>query len=251
VRNLEGQHIVITRAVHQAEELASPLRKSGAEVILLPCIAIAPPSDPAPLRRAAAQANEYDWIIFTSVNAIAAFVAEMPEPPSSCQARVATIGAATRHTAEKQGFQVSLTPPEYVAESLLDAFSAENLNGRRVLIPSAAVTRDIIPGELRNRGAFVEVVEAYRNAIPPETPERAATIFREPYPHWVLFASSSAVESLVSLVGVERLRCTKIASIGPITSRAIWKHGLTVSAEASDHTISGLIEALSEVARMP
>ena len=231
--------IVVTRAAHQAEELARPLRELGFEVILLPMIAIAPPADPEPLREAAAHCDRYDWIIFTSANAVSAFAAR------DSKARIATVGAATRKAAEERGFAVTLTPKEYVAESLLAAFSAYDLTGRRILLPTAAVTRDIIPDALRKRGAHVDVVEAYRNVIPPEAADHADAVFREPYPDWVTFASSSAVDNLVQLIGRDRISPVKIASIGPITSRTIRKHGLAVTAEAEVHTIEGLVRAIS------
>lgn len=244
MRRLDGVRVVVTRAAHQAEELARPLRELGAEVILVPVIGIAPPADPGPLREAAARANEYDWIIFTSANAITAFLAELPHSPAVCKAHVATVGAATRDAAERFGFAVALTPERYVAESLVEAFAGQELNGRRILIPSAAVTRDVVAAELRKRGARVDVVEAYRNVVPREAAERSADVFREPYPDWVTFASSSAVDNLIRLIGPEPLRHVKIATIGPVTSNTVRKHGLKVAAEAPVHTVDGIVEAI-------
>jgi uroporphyrinogen III methyltransferase / synthase len=246
---LQGLRVVVTRAAHQAEELAGPIRALGAEVILLPVIGIVPPGNPEALRHAAAHSNEYDWIIFTSANAVHAFAAQLPERPQM-KARIAAVGAATRETAEQLGFQVNVTPFKYVAESLIEALSGEDLNHRKVLIPSAAVTRDLVPDALRKSGAQVEVVEAYRNVIPPEAADTAATVFRDPYPDWVLFASSSAVDNLVKLIGAERLRRTKIATIGPITSKTVLDHGLIVTAQAELHTAQGLIDAVCQAASM-
>jgi uroporphyrinogen III methyltransferase/synthase len=242
---LAGISIVVTRAVHQAEELAEPLRALGAEVILLPVIEIAPPADLSPLQNAAANAGEYDWIIFTSANAVAAFAAELQEPLYSRQTRVATIGAATHDVAEQYGFEVSLTPDKFVAEALVAAFGAENLEGRRILIPSAAVTREVVPRELRRRGAEVDMVEAYRNVIPEAAAARAKAIFQEPFPAWVTFASSSAVEHLLALTGAEALREVKIASIGPVTSETVRKHGLSVAAEAQEQSTAGLVDVIA------
>lgn len=240
--------VVVTRAAHQAEELAGPLRELGAEVILVPVIGIAPPADPGPLREAAARADEYDWIIFTSANAIRVFAAELTQSAAECKARVATVGAATRDAAGQHGFAVALTPEHYVAEALVEAFAGEDLNGRRILIPSAAVTRDVAAAELRKRGARVDVVEAYRNVVPAEAAERAGSVFREPYPQWVTFASSSAVDNLVRLIGPEPLRPVKIATIGPVTSDTVRKHGLRETAQASVHTVEGIVEAIREAA---
>jgi uroporphyrinogen-III synthase len=232
--------VVVTRAAHQAEELAAPLRANGFRVLLAPMIGITPPADPEPLLRAAEDCNTYDWIVFTSANAVNAFAtagAKLTVP-------VATVGAATQKAAEQQGWRVALTPESYVAESLIEAFAKYDLVSRRILIPAAAATRDVVPGALRMRGAHVDVVEAYRNAAPDEAAVRAREIFREPYPDWVTFASASAVENLVAILGPEALSRVRIASIGPITSQAIRKHGLTVAVEPDEHTIPGLISAL-------
>ena len=243
---LAGLRIVVTRAAHQAEELAAPLRALGAEPILLPVIGIEPASDPDALRCAAERCHEYDWIIFSSANAVSAF-AEQPGISGKCnRARIAAVGAATREAAERVGMRVSLMPERYVAEALAAAFATEDLKDRRVLIPSAAVTRDVVATELRRRGAQVDVVEAYRNVVPEEAAERAREVFQEPYPDWVTFASSSAVNHLVELVGTAPLARTRIASIGPITSETVSSHGLRVAAEAVTASVEGLIQAICE-----
>lgn len=239
--------VVVTRAAHQAEELAAPLRALGFDVVLLPAIGIAPPADPLPLMAAARSCERYDWIVFSSVNAVEAFTAHLTALPRS---RIATVGAATRAAAERAHLAVSLTPDEYIAEALVAAFAREDLRGRRILIPSAAVTRDLIAPALRARGADVDVVEAYRNVVPEDTAQRAHEIFREPFPDCVAFASSSAVANLIGLVGVESLRRSRLASIGPATSATIRKHGLKPAAEAAEHTIEGLVNAVSSCERV-
>lgn len=236
--------VVVTRAAHQADELAMLLRKNGAEPILLPMIAIGPPLDPEPLRRAAEHANEYDWIIFTSANAVAAFSGVLRRPVRECRSRVAAIGTATRNAAWARGFVVDLVPEAYVSESLLAALTSENLAGSRILIPSAAITRDVVPAALREQGAHVDVVEAYRNVIPPEAAARAGAVFQEPYPEWVTFASPSAVDHLVTLIGAEPICHVKIATIGPVTSERVRTYGLSVTAEASIQTVEALAHAI-------
>src|SRR6185437_9528678 len=153
---LDGLRVVVTRAAHQAEDLASLLEKRGAEVLLFPVIAIAPPANPHALELAAQQADQYDWIIFTSANAIHAFLGALEPGSSRISARIAPVGSATRAIAERAGLQVSLTPERYVAEALVESFGGEDLAARRILIPSAAVTRDVVAPALRVRGAIVE-----------------------------------------------------------------------------------------------
>jgi uroporphyrinogen III methyltransferase/synthase len=242
--DLAGVTIVVTRAAHQAEELAAPLRALGATVILLPLVAIAPPLDPARLREAALGANQYDWIVFTSANAVEAFASNL-NSAADVRARIAAIGSATRVAAENRDFRVTLMPQRYVAESLIEAFASEELTGRRVLIPRAAIARDVVPDALRNRGAHVDIVEAYRNIIPPEAALAAADTFREPFPEWVLFASSSAVDHFLTLCSPQTLARVSIATIGPITSATVREYGLTVRAEARPHTVRGLVETVA------
>jgi uroporphyrinogen III methyltransferase / synthase len=243
VTPLSALRIVVTRAAHQAEELAGPLRALGADAVLIPMIGIAPPADPRPLHEAATRRDAYDWIVFSSVNAVTAFADQLPSL-RACRARVAAVGPATRAAAERLGFDVRIVPEKYVAESLIEALGSEDLQGKRVLIPAALVTRDVIPGALKKLGALVEVVEAYRNIIPPGASRTAADVFRAPFPDWITFASSSAVENAISLVGVATIRQMKIATIGPVTSASAREHGLDQLVEANPHTIEGLVGSI-------
>jgi uroporphyrinogen-III synthase len=242
---LAGQRIVVTRAAHQAEELAAPLRQLGAEVILLPVIGIVAPADPLPLKAATAQLNEYDWVIFTSSNAVASIRQALGSNSWPSKARIAAVGEATRQAVEELGWHVDVVPDRFVAESLIGSLPKEALRGRRILFPASAIARPAVPQALREMGATVDVVEAYRNVLPEGVESRAPEIFSgEPLPDWVTFASSSAVDNLVKLIGVEKLRGVKSASIGPITSASVLDHGLVVRAQPEEHTIPALVEAI-------
>jgi len=242
---LAGCRVVVTRAAHQAEELARPLREAGAGVILLPMIEIAPPADLSPLRRAAAKIDEYDWIIFSSANAVAALASHLPAGQGAPRALIAVVGSATRDAVQQLGWQVNVMPAQFVAESLMAALPFDVLANRRILLPSAAVTRDVIPRALRNRGALVDVVEAYRNIVPEKSAAQAQLVFSaDPLPHWVTFTSSSAADNLVAAVGTDTLSMVRIASIGPITSATIRRYGLHVNAEPQEHTVPELVKAM-------
>jgi uroporphyrinogen-III synthase len=248
--SLTGQRVVVTRASHQAEELAVPLRGLGAEVILLPTIEIVPPPDPGPLKNAAANIDTYDWIVFSSTNAVAALAQHLTPGQRSPRGSIATVGSVTRKAVEKLGWRVDVVPEKFVAESLVEAIPPEELRGRRVLLPAAAVTRDIVPQALRERGAVVEAVEAYRNIIPEDAEQRARQVFSNTaLPDWVTFMSSSAVDNLVSLVPVELLQRVRIASIGSVTSASIRKYGLPVDAQPDEHTIAALVKAMAAMQR--
>jgi uroporphyrinogen III methyltransferase / synthase len=243
---LFGRRIVVTRAGAQAFELAAPLEELGAETVQLPTIEIRPPADPAPLDGAIAQLETYDWVIFTSVNGVHGFTERLDQSTGDLRglrAKICAIGPATRHAVEALHLKVDRMPAEYVAESLLEAFASDDLNGQRILLPRAAVARDVVPAELSNRGASVDVVEAYRTGVPDNLTRRAAEVFSHP-PDWIVFTSSSTVKNLLAAISRESLQGVRLASIGPITSATVRQHGLEVDAEANPHTIPGLIEAI-------
>lgn len=250
---LFGRKIVVTRAHDQAAELSDRLRSLGADAVELPVISIQPAQDPAPIDRAIEQLSSYDWLIFTSVNGVRFFVERLDQSQQdlrSLKARICAIGPATRLAVESLHLKVDLMPDEYVAESLVKTFAAENLAGKRILLPRAAVARDVIPAELSKRGARIDVVEAYRNVIPEEAAIRAREVFSDTKkPDWITVSSSSTVKNLVAIVGHEALQDVRIASIGPVTSQTVRQHGLRVMAEASRFTIDGLVQAILDAER--
>ena len=141
--------------------------------------------------------------------------------------------------------KVDLMPEEYVAESLVQAFTQQALSGKRILLPRAAVARDLIPAELTKVGAHIDVVEAYRNLVPPDAAQRAREIFSATKkPDWITFTSSSTVKNVLAIAGREALEGIRIASIGPVTSETARALGLIVDAEAKQFTLDGLVQAI-------
>ncbi len=255
---LFGQRIVITRDRRQAMDLAEPLEALGAETLLAPMIEIQGPDiqgpetregvDSRPLDHAIARLSTYDWLIFTSVNGVRYFTEALDRSSvdlRSLKARICAIGPATRAAIEALHLKVDKMPEEYVAESLLTAFESEDLKGRSILIPRAAVARDVIPTELTRRGASVDVVEAYRTVIPEDAADRARQALARK-PHWITFTSSSTVSNFLAAVPEATFGDARIASIGPITSATLREHGLRVDAEADPHTMEGLVDAITK-----
>jgi len=243
---LFGKKVVVTRDRRQSSLLAEPLEALGAETLFAPVIEIAEAAEKSSLDQAVARLNAYDWLIFTSVNGVRHFIEALDRSPvdlRSLRAKLCAIGPATRAAVEALHLRVDVMPAEYVAESLLEALAGENWKGKHVLLPRAAVARDLVPVALAERGAQVDVVEAYRTIIPSDAAQRAAVALAQ-RPHWITFTSSSTVKNLVAVVGSQALRGIKIASIGPVTSATARELGLTVSVEANPHTIEGLVEAI-------
>ncbi len=247
-RPLSGRRVVVTRAAAQAASLSRRLRELGAEIIELPAIEIRPPEDWMELDAAIARLHEYDWIVFTSANGVRFFLERLDASPLDTRAIRATlcaIGPATRKALEAAHLKPDLVPAHYVAEGIVAAFSTVDLTGRRILLPRAAGARDYLPEQLRQRGALVDVVEAYRTVAPAGLAEKARELFlSDSRPHWVTFTSSSTVRHLVEAIGAEPLRGVRIASIGPVTSATVRKYGLEVAAEARVYSSDGLVEAI-------
>lgn len=245
---LFGQRIVITRDRTQAGDLASKLHALGACAIELPTIEIRPPLDPEPLKHAIASLESYDWIVFTSVNGVRYFLTALDASHRdlrAMRAKLCAIGPATRAAVEALHLKVDLMPAEYVAESLIEAFSNVELQGKRVLLPRAAIARDVVPTELAKRGAHVDVVEAYRTGVPADAETRAKAVFASaPPPHWITFTSSSTVKNFLAVAGRDALDKVRTASIGPVTTATLRMHGIDIAAEASPYTMDGLVKAI-------
>jgi uroporphyrinogen III methyltransferase/synthase len=246
---LFGKRILVTRAREQSDALASRLRALGADAIEAPTIELRPAADYGPLDRAVGELELYDWLIFTSANGVRFFLERLDRSRADLRAirgRICAIGPATRAAIEALHLKVDLMGKEYVAEGLLAAFSPYELAGARILLPRAAVARDLVPTELARRGARVDVVEAYRTVVPEGAAERVeAALARRP--DCVTFTSSSTVQNLVSICGAERLRGVPVASIGPITTATARSLGVEVTAQAHEFTIDGLVQAVREV----
>jgi uroporphyrinogen III methyltransferase/synthase len=239
---LFGKRIVVTRAREQADVLAARLSALGAAAIELPTIEIRPPADAGPIERAIANLPAYDWLIFTSANGVKALVDRLPDL-RALRGKICAIGPATRAAIEALHLRVDLMGEEYVAESLVAAFAAQRLEGKRVLLPRAAAARDLVPIELTKRGAQVDVVEAYRTVAP----EDLATKIREAFgrkPDAITFTSSSTVKHFVAAASAEILTGSDIVCIGPVTTRTAQDLGLRVAAQAGVYTVEGLVEAL-------
>ena len=166
---LAGIRVLVGRARHQASALSSGLKELGAEVIEIPFIEIRPPRSYTPLDSALKRISKYDWLILTSVNGVDALASRLKhlkiKPESLSSMQVTAIGPSTRDAAEKLGLRVAIVPKQYVAESVVESLAGK-VEGKRVLLSRAKVARDVIPSELRNMGARVDVVEAYETVVP-------------------------------------------------------------------------------------
>jgi uroporphyrinogen III methyltransferase/synthase len=249
-RPLFGKRIVVTRARAQASDLASTLEALGAEVIQFPTIRIVDAPDAEPLRRAAAEVDRFDWIVFTSVNGVSRFWSALREGGRDTRAlsgvSVCAIGPATAAAVEIEGVHPDLVPDRYVAEAIVEALIDEgDLRGSRILLPRAEVARSVLPDSLREHGAEVVEVTAYRTVPDGSEIEGMRERLRSGTVDMITFTASSTVQNYVDLLGAE-VGDARVASIGPITSRTAGELGLTVDVEAAEYSIPGLVQAVRE-----
>jgi uroporphyrinogen III methyltransferase/synthase len=251
-RPLFGRRVVVTRARVQAGELSRKLEALGAKVLEFPTIEIRPPEDFEPLDEAIRNLDSFDWIVFTSVNGVEAFVERLGHHGLDLRAvprraKVAAIGPATAKRVEEAGLRVDATPEEYMAEALIEALAGRSLEGEKVLIPRAKVAREILPQKLREAGAEVVVPPAYETVPSSEGKERLKELLENGEVDCITFTASSTVENFVRAFGGkvrQLLSGTRIACIGPITAETASKHGIRVDAEAEEYTIPGLVSTV-------
>jgi uroporphyrinogen III methyltransferase/synthase len=250
---LFGKRIVITRARDQAGVLREALVELGAEVIELPTIEIRDPASWESFDGAIRRLEEFHYLLVTSANGARSFLARLRACGRDVRdlkgLTIGAIGPATAAEFAKTGIRVDFIPAEYRAEGLLEALAGHDLRGKSFLIPRAKVARDLVPRVLTERGARVEVVEAYET-VTPEFPAEELERLLSPPPDVITFTSSSTATNFAKLFGdrplKEVLRGTTVASIGPITSETIRKLGLEVTVETKESTIPGLVEAVKE-----
>ncbi|MBS1798705.1 MAG: uroporphyrinogen-III synthase [Acidobacteria bacterium] len=252
--SLAGKRILITRTRQQASGLAAQLEAIGAHPIVIPTIEIAPPQSYAVLDDAIQRLDTFDWLLFTSANAVEVFArrSELADLTLASPRKpiVAVIGPATARAVEKIGLAVAIIPPRFVAESLAEALS-QQVAGCRVLLVRAEEARDILPEALTHAGATVTIAPAYRNLIPDSSIGELQVLFADSsvYPDAITFTSASTARNLAALLqhaSVSLPANIVLASIGPITSEAMREAGYMPAVEANESTIPALIQALSD-----
>lgn len=249
---LDGRRIVVTRARAQAGILAQRIAELGAEVIECPTIEIQPPGNFLAFDRAVTRIDAYDWLIFTSVNSVGPFLSRLNHVGNSvadlARLKIAAIGSETAKRLEAVGISVTVVPERYQAEGILESLNADEMRGKRVLIPRAAKARDVLPGTLRQWGAHVDVVEAYRTVAPALDMSGIKKRLQLGEVDIVTFASSSTVSNFVQLFAGADLTSivgnAAVACIGPITAKTVEELGGKVAITAREFTIEGLVKAI-------
>lgn len=259
MRPLFGKRVLVTRPREQAAELCERLAELGAEPIEAPTIRIAPPDDWGPLDAACAAPDAFDWIVFTSVNGVEAFMRRLLAGPRDVRSvggvRLCAIGPATAGRLHRYGLKVDLTPAEHRAEAVFDALRAAGpLAGARVLLPRADLAREMLAAALRDAGAEVTDVAAYRTALAGggdddrgDRPD-VRKLLLDRQVDVVTFTSASTVRNFVTILGgkpaVDLLGTTTVASIGPVTAEAAERLGIETAIMPATYTVPALVDAI-------
>ena len=249
-RILAGRRIVVTRAPQQSKELCKRLEELGAEVLVLPLVRFLEPENTLDLDRAIRSLEKCDWLIFTSANAVTFFLSRCRALgcwPSGKAGKIAAVGSATRLALESEGLQASLMPAEFSGAGLAAEFSSE-IAGKTVLLPRSDRASGELPSLLREAGANVTEIVAYRTAGPGALDPTLIGAILSGQADAITFFSPSAFREFQNLTGDEALRRlapqVTFVAVGPVTAEAIRTARMPVVLEADQATTASLVATL-------
>ncbi len=249
---LWGKRILVTRSRTQASVLVEKIKQLGGEAIEFPTIEIAEEKNLEQLYQAFENIENYQWIIFTSVNAVEIFFKQLREQGRDIRSlsglRICAIGPATSAKLHDLGLLVDVIPDEYQAEGIIEKLQGIITPGQRVLLPRAHGAREILPVSLKEMGAQVDECFLYQAIIPQAIKNKN---WQEELPghlDYITFTSSSTVSNFVEMIGKEQVASfnqqVKVACIGPITAATARDKGFDIDVQASEYTIDGLLNAI-------
>jgi len=251
---LAGKRVVVTRAPEQSQELIDALENLGAEVLLMPTVSFAPPEDSTELDAAMKNKKDFDWILFTSQNAVRFVFLRACEltpvrPAQPPKPLVAAVGVATAQAARNLDVRVDFVAQTQTGESLA-AELRDQMLGKRVLLPRSDRVDDRLPDALREAGAQVKEVVAYRTLRPASLDPEILSAVRQAEVAAIVFASPSAYHNLAAFVPAAELNAlserVQFAAIGSTTTRALREAGARVAIEANDSSSAGLADAIAK-----
>jgi uroporphyrinogen III methyltransferase / synthase len=251
---LQGQTIAVTRMRDQAGNLCRFLRAAGAEIIEAPTIELRPVEDYRAVDEALEHMDRYHWVVLTSANGADAMLGRLDALGLGighlARVSVAAIGPATAGRLIERGVHPDLTPPEAVGESMARSLIVQGVRDKRILLLVADIARTELAESLEAAGAVCDSLSVYRTECPASLPAGFLEQFDRGRVDWITLTSPSSFTNLVRLLGpqrCERLHTVQLASIGPVTSRAIHEAGFNAAVEAKPHDVPGLVSAIIAV----
>jgi uroporphyrinogen-III synthase len=251
---LEGKRIVITRSEAQSEALSKQLSALGAIPVILPLVTFAEPENFAELDEAIARLEQFDWVIFTSGQAVRAVAARsisltIPLSRAGKKPAFATVGPASALAVKQAGLPVEYVSNVHNGVALADELG-ERLRNRKVLLPRSDRANPDLPAALKRHGALVTEVVAYRTLQPMDVDKRNLGRIVARDADAILFFSPSAVHNFAELAGLEQLRGLQdrlaITAVGPVTAGALLDAGVERTVVAADTTTAAVTQALEQ-----
>ncbi|WP_145262291.1 uroporphyrinogen-III C-methyltransferase [Calycomorphotria hydatis] len=250
---LFGQRIAITRPIGQADDAIEQALDLGAEPISMPLIEIAAPSDWTAVDEAIDRLSDFDWLVFTSVNGVHYFLQRLWARGKDVRhlgsLKIAAIGSATADSLAENNLRADVVPDTFRAEVLAEALLPD-CQGKRFLWAGADRGRDVLQTQLTDAGADIEKIAVYQNRDVAALPEQALNLLESGQLTWIALSSPSIARNFARCLSddlrsqIDQL--SKIATISPVTSEAAREAGLTVLAEATEHTWPGIFDAIRD-----
>lgn len=248
---LFGKRMVVTRTRRQASALSKRLGELGADVLEIPTIRIAPVElKVAEIKKLENMSQHFDWLVFTSPNAVDLFFAEYAKLHADIRGlgriKIAAVGPATAQMLKARHLYADLQPEVYTAEKLAEAFSRNQISGIRFCLPRGNLADPFIANHLREQSGLVEEWTIYHTQPEQDDLTGMRARYLKEGAHGIVFASSSAVENwhALQLQPADGAPRPKVISMGPVTSATLRKLGYEIAAEAPVSTLDSLVETI-------
>lgn len=240
--------VVVTRRAEQAAELGQKLSAAGFQPIFFPTIALE--ALPAPdLDQALAEIKRFDWLIFSSANAVRFFFHRVEALNLAIELpRTAVVGPATAQALRARQIEPDFMPGSFTGEALAEGLG--ELTGQRILLPRARIGGSLIVETLQEQGAEVTDIALYDTVT--AVPEAAALAELAMGYEAITFTSPSSVHGFLAISGGKPLERAVIACIGPVTAEAAvaalrhMESGLNVMLVPDAYTLDGLVQILGD-----
>jgi uroporphyrinogen III methyltransferase/synthase len=252
MKPLHGKTILITRDSSQTGSLKDKLEALGAEIISIPTIRIADPPDWLPFDQAAQQVDRFDWLVFTSVNAVSQTHKRLLQlgyrPEALTLPKIAVVGDQTGRQVEAMKWRIDFIPDSYQAENLASGMVARGVAGKKIWFPRALEARSVLIDELEQIGATVTLTPVYQNTIPLENRENLRQTLDNLQVDWITFTSSSTVTNFFKILDRDTLSLSlpRLASIGKITTKTLLAFSLKPEFTAEPQNLDGLCQGIAE-----
>lgn len=250
---LFGTRVLVTRAKEQAGDLSEALIRMGAEPVEAPLIHIEAPDDWAAVDTALSNISSFNYVIFTSVNAVKAFFGRLNTNKLDARALagvyIASVGRSTSAALSKYGIEADHCPEVFNAEKLVETLVEScDLRGARILFPASDLAGPAVAQGLSAAGAFVTQVPIYRTVMANVLSAKIVSMLENQKIHVAVFASSSSVTAFTRVVSSDQLtrltQSIRIVCIGSATANTATEAGLSVDVIPHQASVSALVGAI-------